>query len=145
MKKRIIFTLMLVFGVYAFAKAQTEQLARNYFDQGQFEKALITYQKTLKKQPNNNAVLLGLVKTFQQLERYGDVKILINNKINQSRHRGLLLVELGYNYQLQGQDSIAKTKYTQAIQLVKDRRTSCLLYTSPSPRDQRGSRMPSSA
>ena len=25
------------------------------------------------------------------------------------------------------------------------RRTSCLLYTSPSPRDQRGSRMPSSA
>lgn len=124
MKKRIIFTLMLVFGVYAFAKAQTEQLARNYFDQGQFEKALITYQKTLKKQPNNNAVLLGLVKTFQQLERYGDVKILINNKINQSRHRGLLLVELGYNYQLQGQDSIAKTKYTQAIQLVKDRMTS---------------------
>ncbi len=124
MKKRIIFTLMLVFGVYAFAKAQTEQLARNYFDQGQFEKALITYQKTLKKQPNNNAVLLGLVKTFQQLERYGDVKILINNKINQSKHRGLLLVELGYNYQLQGQDSIAKTKYTQAIQLVKDRMTS---------------------
>lgn len=116
--------LMLVFGVYAFAKAQTEQLARNYFDQGQFEKALITYQKTLKKQPNNNAVLLGLVKTFQQLERYGDVKILINNKINQSRHKGLLLVELGYNYQLQGQDSIAKTKYTQAIQLVKDRMTS---------------------
>lgn len=116
--------LMLVFGVYAFAKAQTEQLARNYFDQGQFEKALITYQKTLKKQPNNNTVLLGLVKTFQQLERYGDVKILINNKINQSRHKGLLLVELGYNYQLQGQDSIAKTKYTQAIQLVKDRMTS---------------------
>ena len=27
----------------------------------------------------------------------------------------------------------------------KDRNTGCLLYTSPSPRDQRGSRMPSSA
>ena len=28
---------------------------------------------------------------------------------------------------------------------VKPKRTACLLYTSPSPRDQRGSRMPSSA
>ena len=28
---------------------------------------------------------------------------------------------------------------------LADRRTTCLLYTSPSPRDQRGSRMPSSA
>ena len=28
---------------------------------------------------------------------------------------------------------------------VFDRKTGCLLYTSPSPRDQRGSRMPSSA
>ena len=32
-----------------------------------------------------------------------------------------------------------------ALQLLKAGVTSCLLYTSPSPRDQRGSRMPSSA
>ena len=31
------------------------------------------------------------------------------------------------------------------IAVTDDRCTSCLLYTSPSPRDQRGSRMPSSA
>ena len=30
-------------------------------------------------------------------------------------------------------------------QVVKDEFKACLLYTSPSPRDQRGSRMPSSA
>ena len=30
-------------------------------------------------------------------------------------------------------------------EVVQDSTTSCLLYTSPSPRDQRGSRMPSSA
>ena len=29
--------------------------------------------------------------------------------------------------------------------LYKDEKEACLLYTSPSPRDQRGSRMPSSA
>ena len=32
-----------------------------------------------------------------------------------------------------------------ALQLAKDNTDTCLLYTSPSPRDQRGSRMPSSA
>ena len=32
-----------------------------------------------------------------------------------------------------------------AIQIVGELSDTCLLYTSPSPRDQRGSRMPSSA
>ena len=34
---------------------------------------------------------------------------------------------------------------SQEGQIVADRPGDCLLYTSPSPRDQRGSRMPSSA
>ena len=38
------------------------------------------------------------------------------------------------------------TKYYDSENIiVKDQFNSCLLYTSPSPRDQRGSRMPSSA
>ena len=32
-----------------------------------------------------------------------------------------------------------------ALESVVNLQTTCLLYTSPSPRDQRGSRMPSSA
>ena len=38
--------------------------------------------------------------------------------------------------------SIARNELIQKLQLAI---RSCLLYTSPSPRDQRGSRMPSSA
>ena len=124
MKKRCIFVIVLVFGVFAFAKAQTEQLARNYFDQGQFEKARISYQKALKKQPTNNTVLLGLIKTHQQLEDYAAVKTLIEKQVDNSRYKGLLHVELGYNYQLQGQDSIAKVEYETAIELVRNRMTS---------------------
>ena len=33
--------------------AQNEQLAQNYFDKGDFEKALISYQELVKLQPNN--------------------------------------------------------------------------------------------
>ena len=41
--------------------------------------------------------------------------------------------------------SFNETTNELAFQLVVDGDTNCLLYTSPSPRDQRGSRMPSSA
>ena len=42
-----------------------------------------------------------------------------------------------------GKLDVAKLK--EQIEFQVDAGTTCLLYTSPSPRDQRGSRMPSSA
>lgn len=124
MKKRLFLMMILVLGVYAFAKAQTEQLARNYFDQGQFEKALLSYQKAYKKQPGNSALLIGIVKTHQQLEQYLEVEQLIKKKLQLARDKGMLEVELGYNYQLQGQDSLAKRHYDLAVQMVRDNVTS---------------------
>ena len=42
--------------------------------------------------------------------------------------------------------AVEEKDYSQASTLFnKIKRNTCLLYTSPSPRDQRGSRMPSSA
>ena len=40
---------------------------------------------------------------------------------------------------------LASSAEPSAARLLGTRLTNCLLYTSPSPRDQRGSRMPSSA
>ena len=40
---------------------------------------------------------------------------------------------------------LAKFGWKDTILLERDQLTSCLLYTSPSPRDMRRSRMPSSA
>ena len=42
-------------------------------------------------------------------------------------------------------ESLNSTNYIIILQIVWMRMLICLLYTSPSPRDQRGSRMPSSA
>ena len=54
------------------------------------------------------------------------------------------------------EDDIRKEEYNKqfgerfvelarSVYITNDQRSDCLLYTSPSPRDQRGSRMPSSA
>jgi hypothetical protein len=51
MKKLITTLLFLTFSL--FVRAQSEQLAQNYFDRGEFEKAQIAYEDLLKSQPNN--------------------------------------------------------------------------------------------
>ena len=45
----------------------------------------------------------------------------------------------------QGLESMVKSDTSTETQSTETQSTDCLLYTSPSPRDQRGSRMPSSA
>ena len=42
-------------------------------------------------------------------------------------------------------EALKQGKLRNSIHHTKDGEEACLLYTSPSPRDQRGSRMPSSA
>ena len=49
--------------------------------------------------------------------------------------------------QLQGESNLddLERAYSVGVELVKKLHNNCLLYTSPSPRDKRQSRMPSSA
>ena len=56
---------------------------------------------------------------------------------------GLELVKLRDLLSLAGPSDLVELDYDEAIGAINVR--VCLLYTSPSPRDQRGSRMPSSA
>ena len=50
-----------------------------------------------------------------------------------------------HNSEQEGLDSLEFDRYTDFHLLARSLTEACLLYTSPSPRDQRGSRMPSSA
>ena len=111
---------MCVFGFFAFAKAQTEQLARNYADQGEYEKAVISYKKALLTQRGNHVLIAGLVKSYQQLEQYKEAESALNEHQGTTRDKGFYYVELGYNHQLQERDSIAQDYYSQAIAGVEN-------------------------
>lgn len=116
---RSFFVIVLLFlGGSAFS--QNDLLAKNYFEQGEFEKALVLYQRLEKQNPGHTRYLLELVKTHQQLEQFQEAENLLKERLSGRRTLPQLFVELGYNYELQEKDSLAQINYRKAIKSVKE-------------------------
>jgi len=115
MKKLLSIALLFVCFL---AKAQNEQLANNYFDRGEFEKALVSYETLLKSQDGNYNFFQRVVECYQQLQQFDKAQDLIENRLDKYK-QGNLLVELGFNYQLQKNQEKATKYYNQAIDKIK--------------------------
>ena len=101
-----------------FGFAQNEQLAQYYYDKGDFEKAKISYEELLKSSPSNTQYFLRTIDSYQQLQQFANAEKAIQERFNRYK-QGVFLVELGYNFQLQKNDSKAKSYYEQAIEKIK--------------------------
>ena len=86
-----------MFSVVAFA--QNEQLAQNYFEKGDFEKAAMLYQDMDKAQPRNVFFSQRLAECYQQLKQYDKAEKLLLSKIELTKFP-MLYVDLGYNLSL---------------------------------------------
>ena len=98
--------------------AQNNLLAENYFEQGEYEKALTLYTQLYKKNKNFN-YFKAIVASHQQLEDYKEAEKLLKGRLN-IKIIPQLYVELGYNYSLQENDSLATINYDKAILFVKE-------------------------
>ncbi|SCY22761.1 tetratricopeptide repeat protein [Flavobacterium caeni] len=115
MKKLLIFC----FCVVSFcALAQSDQLAQNYFDKGDFEKAKISYEELVKSQPGNTFYFQRLIESYQQLQQYDVAEKALQQRIARYPMGGLL-VEMGYNYQLKKDLSTAKKYYQDALEKIR--------------------------
>ena len=103
------------------AIAQSEVLARNFFDQGEFEKALKTYEELLEENPQNTSYFFGVVQSHQQLENFKKSEELLRQKLNNSANNPTLLIELGHNYELQQNTERAEQFYAEALNAVDAR------------------------
>ena len=108
---------MLFIGMAGYA--QSELLARNYFDQGEYEKALSLYEKLVRQNPGRLDYFLFLIETHQQLEQFSEAEQLLLNKINSNRIFPELFVDLGYNYSLQELPEKAEVYYQQALEFIE--------------------------
>jgi len=115
--RKIIFILLLL--PLTIAYGQNDLLAKNYLEQGEYEKALLLYTKLYNKNKNFN-YFKAIITSNQQLENYKEAEKIILNKLDAKRIIPQLYVELGYNYSLQRNDSLATINYDKAILFVKE-------------------------
>ncbi len=113
--KNIFIYIVLLWSTFAFA--QNEQLAQYYYDKGDFEKAKISYQELLDNNPSNTQYFYRAIDCYQQLQQFDIADNIIQNRFNKYK-QGTILIELGYNFQLQKNDAKAKTYYDQALDKI---------------------------
>lgn len=111
---KVFLVLVLVF-VTSLVSAQNDELAKEYFSKGEFDKALVAYEELYKTSPSNMMFLSRLVACHQELQQYDKAENLLSQRINQKNNQPSLLVELGYNFQLQGNKVKAEECYQKAI------------------------------
>jgi tetratricopeptide (TPR) repeat protein len=114
--KKIVFVILFLFSLTVFA--QNEQLAQNYFDRGEFEKALLSYQDLLKIQPSNSLYFQKTIDCQQQLQQYDVAEKGIQERFAKYKQASLL-IELGYNFQLKKDDAKAKSYYEEALDRIR--------------------------
>lgn len=114
------FIALITFLLCAFsANAQEDFLAKQYFADGDFEKAVIFYEKLAKKSPRRTDYLQGLIACYQQLERYTDAEAYLLDQLNQRNPHPTLFIEMGYNYSLQDMTDKANEFYDQALDFIE--------------------------
>lgn len=105
----------LYFLLLPFAAAQEDDLAKHYFNDGDYDKAVVFYEKLVTQHPRRTDYAEALVHCYQQLEHYQDAEDFLLKKSRQPYASPTLYIELGYNYTLQGQSQKATPYYDKAL------------------------------
>jgi len=114
--KQFSLLFFLLFSVLSFS--QEAKLAQNYFNKGEYEKAMSYYKKLQEEKPYNTLYTKKLLSCYQQLKQYDKALLLIKKQQLKFKKHTYLLVELGYNYQLSKQETKAEIYYKEALNSI---------------------------
>ena len=95
-------------------------LAKDYYQNGKFKKALLIYKKLQIASSSNSDYNLKIIECHQQLNQFNSAQDHIESQMLGSKHPQYL-VELGYNYQLQNKPEQALLNYNQALLLTEQK------------------------
>ena len=112
------FIVALLFVSHAYG--QNKSIADNYFNLGDYEKALEIYNQLYERSPNNYNLFIDLVKTHQELEAYDKAHQLLEEK-RKTQRNPRLLIELAQNARLQEDEARANDYYQMALNDVRER------------------------
>lgn len=114
--------LLLLLGLFArgtFAQPGTdEQLAAQYMQQGDYERAILYYDKLYKKQPST-FYYEQLYKSYTSLKRYDEAEKLVKDQMRRQKDDPRYLVDLGSLYKLEGDGDKATQQFEKALKNMK--------------------------
>lgn len=116
MRFLLILSTYLVFSTSAFG--QEDFLAKQYFNDGDYDKAVVFYEKLVEKNPRRTDYAEGMIACYQQLERYADAEEFLLKKINEGNAYPTFYIELGYNYTIQDLPEKAAKQYDKAVSII---------------------------
>jgi tetratricopeptide (TPR) repeat protein len=99
--------------------SQNDELAKDYFDRGEFEKALISYEKLYEEKKGNINYFIRIVEIHQQLENLDIAEQMLLEMTSKSANPQHL-VDLGYNYHLKNEQDKAEEYYDKAILQIEE-------------------------
>lgn len=112
--------LFIAFSAAQIIHSQEDFLAKQYFNDGEYEKALVFYEKLAAKNPRRTDYLENLIACYQQLERYGDAEVLLLKKTAENNAFPTLFIELGHNFALQKLPEKAALHYGKALLSINE-------------------------
>ncbi|MFZ4426190.1 MAG: tetratricopeptide repeat protein [Saprospiraceae bacterium] len=102
--------------------AQEAKLAQQYFYDGEFEKAVVLFEKLFLQQENNEYYFDRYMDCLLQLQRYGDVEKTVARMQRKYPEDGKYYIMLGRSFEQQFKQQEATAQYRKAIErLPKDR------------------------
>ena len=111
----IIFLLMTILPVVYSQQTTDEQLAAQYFQNGEFDKAADLYEQLMDKNPNpfyyNN-----LLQSLINAKDYKKTEKVVKKRIKQNQNDIRLSVDLGYVYATSGDAKKAEKQYLETIE-----------------------------
>lgn len=117
---RVVLVLLLFVSSIGFS--QGDILAKEYFKNADYEKALVEYQRLYAKAPSNITYINQIITTHQQLEQYDEAEKFLVKLIKRVRYPAFY-VELGYNFQLKSDLENAQVNYQKALSSIDDKVT----------------------
>jgi len=112
-------TLFIILSFTLIVQSQNEQLALDYYEKGEFEKALTLLEQVASKQTSNYYFFQRVIDCYQQLEQFDKAENAILER-KKRYDQPILYIDLGYNYQLQKQEEKAKKQYELAIKEIEN-------------------------
>ena len=117
--KQIFLITFLFISCISYGQQKEDQndffLAETYYREGEYEKATQIYKKLYDKSTFNTTYLNRLISCYQQTDQFLVAENLLKDKIKKDPAQSYLYVFLGYNFEKQQLNELAKVNYDKAI------------------------------